>query len=294
MFKKTAFFVAVSIISTAAFAHSDENNALEHEVSQIEKIREEQNAYFEQLQKDMKAGKPINIQSGKCTYISSIGQPAIANTIALTFDDGPHPIHTPKILDVLKKYGIKATFFMAGGNAKAYPEIVARVIAEGHMVANHSYNHPDFHLLSSADQASQITRTDAILNKDMNGLRLFRYPYGNSTCSSNTLVKELGYKGIVGWHADSCDWAYESALNKGLSAITDKHAKICEVATADKSNYTNHVINFVHNRKHGGIVLLHDVRKVTANNLEQIILRFSEKGYSFTNLDDPRMSHFFN
>ena len=84
--------------------------------------------------------------------------------IALTFDDGPSK-HTITLLDGLAERGVQATFFIVGENAETYPDTVRRAYAEGHQIANHTYDHPDLTSLSSANVTSQITRTNTILNQ---------------------------------------------------------------------------------------------------------------------------------
>src|SRR5687768_7615327 len=72
----------------------------------------------------------------------SVRKTPLAGTIALTFDDGPSPIYTPQILAILKKYNIKATFFVVGANANLYPDMIRKIHADGHVIASHSQTHP--------------------------------------------------------------------------------------------------------------------------------------------------------
>ena len=85
--------------------------------------------------------------------------------VALTFDDGPHPPYTDRLLDVLAKHGVKATFFMIGNRIEKYPETVRRVIAEGHQIANHSYSHPVLGLRLPGRIRREIERTDSLLRQ---------------------------------------------------------------------------------------------------------------------------------
>ena len=84
------------------------------------------------------------------------------NLCAITFDDGPSR-NTPQLLDMLDQYGIPATFFLLGKQAELHPDIVRRIVAEGHEIGNHSYSHPNLRLLSSERKDEEIRRTDAIL-----------------------------------------------------------------------------------------------------------------------------------
>ncbi len=79
-----------------------------------------------------------------------------ANNVALTFDDGPSPTWTPQILDILKRNNVQATFFVIGENARAHPDIVKRIYAEGHFIGNHTQTHPNMKNLAASAQASQL------------------------------------------------------------------------------------------------------------------------------------------
>ncbi len=105
--------------------------------------------------------------------------------VAFTFDDGPDDKYTPQILDILKAYGVKATFFITGQHAEAHPDIVKRMVSEGHTVGNHSYSHPLLTKLKMASFETQIMSTQSILEK-LTGQAptLFRPPYAPSMRSS--------------------------------------------------------------------------------------------------------------
>lgn len=81
----------------------------------------------------------------------------------LSFDDGPEPEHTPKLLDVLARHGVKASFFLVGEKIEQYPEIVQRIVGEGHMIGNHSYSHWSFRNMNLRKQLDEVYRTDALL-----------------------------------------------------------------------------------------------------------------------------------
>ena len=83
--------------------------------------------------------------------------------IALTFDDGPHPRHTPKILDILDEYGIKATFFVIGVNAINYPTTIEKVIQHGHEIGNHTYSHPHVSCLNSANLKNEVEKCESAI-----------------------------------------------------------------------------------------------------------------------------------
>ncbi len=96
---------------------------------------------------------------------------------ALTFDDGPHPRNTPRILDVLERHQARATFFMLGCNVERYPDVVAEVRRRGHAIGNHSWDHPAFPHVPACERRRQLAQTDQALGRPT--LRLFRPPFGS-------------------------------------------------------------------------------------------------------------------
>lgn len=133
------------------------------------------------------------------------GNPA-KREIALTFDDAPDPRFTPQILDILKANGIKATFFIVGSRAEKNPELVRRMVREGHAIGGHSYDHPDFTRLSPARFQNQVEKTSAILTR-LAGYRpnLIRPPYGEIREGQLLWLGDQGYY-TINWSADSLDW----------------------------------------------------------------------------------------
>ncbi len=134
------------------------------------------------------------------------GNPAVPR-IALTFDAGSDAGPTPAILDVLKGAGLQCTFFLSGQFVDAYPELVARMVADGHELANHSYSHPDFTTISPGEADSQLARTEARI-VELTGFSskpYFRFPYGRR---SNALVDRVNAEGYlsVSWTVDAYDW----------------------------------------------------------------------------------------
>ncbi|WP_052273829.1 polysaccharide deacetylase family protein [Arthrobacter sp. L77] len=133
----------------------------------------------------------------------SPAQAADKPLIGLTFDDGPTPQRTAFVLDVLKQKNVKATFFVQGSNAQRYPDLIRRIKAEGHVIGNHSWDHPDFSDLSPADQEQQIDRTNAAIAA-ITGTTpdLMRFPYGNSTSYATNYLTSIGMSGGVLWRWD--------------------------------------------------------------------------------------------
>ncbi|MBP1991418.1 polysaccharide deacetylase family protein [Paenibacillus eucommiae] len=126
--------------------------------------------------------------------------------VALTFDDGPDSKFTPQVLDVLKLHHVKATFFLVGTKAGSHPELVQRIVREGHIIGNHSYNHAFYPKLSQENFVNQIESTQNVLKK-LTGYapKLIRPPYGAINEQQVKWLSSHNYL-IVNWNVDSLDW----------------------------------------------------------------------------------------
>ena len=183
--------------------------------------------------------------------------------IALTFDDGPHPRLTPKILDVLDKYGIKATFFVIGINAEYYPSALEEIINRGHEIGNHTYSHPHINDINKTVLKAEIESCEEVLFLSTNcHTRLFRPPEGMIDGGVKSVLRDLDYKVIL-WDIDTRDWAQTPPR---------------EIAS--------HVIK---NIKSGDIILMHDYisyNSPTVEALEIFVPVLIEKGYNFVVISD--------
>jgi len=110
--------------------------------------------------------------------------------LSLTFDDGPDPRYTPAVLDLLRRYDARATFFVVGANAAAHPDLVARMRAEGHEVANHTHDHAHLTEISNAEVRDQIARGRRVIGDA--GARLLRPPVGRTSTSVAEVARSLG------------------------------------------------------------------------------------------------------
>lgn len=126
---------------------------------------------------------------------------------ALTFDDGPDIYYTTKILDILSQNKVKATFFIVGQRAQKHPEMVKRIIQEGHAIGNHTWDHPDLNRLNPLQIRTEVAQTDNILYSITgHHTNIFRPPYG---IAHHRIINELagmGYK-VIDWSVDTRDWA---------------------------------------------------------------------------------------
>jgi peptidoglycan/xylan/chitin deacetylase (PgdA/CDA1 family) len=177
--------------------------------------------------------------------------------IAMTFDDGPDPVLTPRLLDLLKERGIHATFFMVGRNVAAFPAIVKRMAAEGHEVANHSWSHPLLTQMGPQNVESQLRRThDAIVAACGTAPLLYRPPYGAIGLSQRTRVeKSFGYPAIL-WDVDTLDWQKPRNAQKVYDRVLTQ-------------------------TKPGSIILCHDIHETTIAAMPAILDDLKGRGYAF-------------
>ncbi len=183
--------------------------------------------------------------------------------IALSFDDGPHPTFTPKILSLLEKYGIKATFFMIGCNVATYPSVARAVANEGHEIGNHTYTHPHMKQISLNVLREEIQKTEDILLQ--NGIakpKLFRPPEGFRSEEQVKTLEGFGYQTVI-WSLDTHDW---------------------------QGRPTDEIVSVVLEGIQGGdILLFHDYtsrHNTTITALERLIPKLLEDGYEFVTVSE--------
>ena len=183
--------------------------------------------------------------------------------IALTFDDGPHPRLTPKILEILDKYKVRATFFTVGINVHYYPETFEKIVARGHEIGNHTYTHPHVSRVDKVTLRDEIERCESeIYEHSEYRTKLFRPPEGMVDTGITTLLKELDYKVIL-WDIDTRDWDHTPA-----SEIADM------------------IINRISS---GDIILMHDYISYdspTPEALEIFLPVLIERGYQFVTVSE--------
>ena len=180
--------------------------------------------------------------------------------IALTFDDGPS-VYTLQVLELLKKYNAKATFFCIGKNIETHPEILQKVISEGHLVGNHSYSHSKFFDFYNAKKViEELQKTDELLEKfTSKKINFFRPPYGVTTPSIRRALKVTGHK-VIGWNIRSLDGG-----------------------TTDVELILNRIKKRV---SPGGIVLLHDTGSHSVLVLEQFLQFLQQNNYQVVSIEE--------
>src|SRR5438094_8174266 len=192
--------------------------------------------------------------------------------IAMTFDDGPSPTLTPKLLDLLAANHIKVTFFVIGENVAEHPEIVARAAREGHEIGNHSWSHPNFGKMSDDNVRSQLRRTDDAIRSAMgNRPTLMRPPYGSITAREKHWIHdEFGYR-IILWDVDPYDWK-----------------------RPDPAVVRNRILK---ETQPGSIVLSHDIHPGTIEAMPSTLDALEAKGFKFVTVSEligmarPQPSH---
>ena len=183
--------------------------------------------------------------------------------ISLTFDDGPHRKYTPEILDLLKKYDAKATFFVLGANAEKNPDVLLRMYEEGHELANHTYTHPSSKNVPNLMKEIRQTH-EVIYSITGYSTKLFRPVEGIYTDDLIDAVVKEGYKVVMwSWHLDTLDWK-----NPGVGKI----------------------VKFVlDGAKEGNVVLFHDGggnREQTVKALEKILPELQQRGFTFVTVSE--------
>nr|WP_255592884.1 polysaccharide deacetylase family protein [Marixanthomonas sp. SCSIO 43207] len=137
------------------------------------------------------------------------------NNVYLTFDDGPIPEVTPWVLDTLKQYNTKATFFCIGDNIKKHPDIYNRILAEGHSVGNHTFNHLNGWQTQPSEYIKNVEICETYLNQNT---KLFRPPYGKLTSKQSRILQQKGYK-IIMWSVLSYDYDNSVSEEKCLQNV---------------------------------------------------------------------------
>lgn len=123
---------------------------------------------------------------------------------ALTFDDGPHPRFTPRVAELLERYDARGTFFMVGAAATRASQLIARMTAGGHVIANHSWDHPSFPFLSQRERRRQVLACARVLGPA--GRRLFRPPYGHQNFATRFDLLTMGFQAVA-WSVQAGDWS---------------------------------------------------------------------------------------
>lgn len=213
-------------------------------------------------------GKPP-VGNASSEYLAKYGAlycgPESEKKLYITFDAGFENGNTEKILDALKKHGVKATFFLVGNYFETQPELVKRMVAEGHTVGNHTYSHPDMSKIADEASFQNELEKNARLYKDITGEempKLYRPPQGKFCESNLKMAQKLGYHTVF-WSLAYVDW-YENDQPTKEEAF----GKLLPRAHP------------------GAVVLLHSTSKTNAGILDDLLTEWEKMGYTFGNLEE--------
>lgn len=199
---------------------------------------------------------------GSGVYLKALCRAESADkVVALTFDDGPDADSTPRVLDLLKRYDVRATFFVVGEQARQNPELIHRMVAEGHTVAGHSYYHlPQSTLWSSQRYTEELFRCNDVVAR-LTGLRmrLYRPPFGVTNPPIARAVKNLGLI-PVGWSVRSLD-----TITKNRDRVVDR---------------------VMRGLRGGDVILLHDRLENSEELLEKLLTALRTQHYTTATVDE--------
>lgn len=200
-------------------------------------------------------GQSAAMQVSKNSSIRA--EKTIAAKVALTFDDGPHPVYTPQLLDGLKERGVHATFFVVGENIPGNEEILKRMDAEGHLIGNHTYSHVKLSELDTARACAEVEKTNALIC-EVTGKEpeFIRPPFGEWKKTMECSLEMIP----VLWDVDPLDWT-----TKNMALVVERVLK---------------------DTKPGDIILLHDYYQSSVDAALEIVDALMERGYKFVTVDE--------
>lgn len=199
------------------------------------------------------------ITRGEAATVTRI--PTAQPLVAMTFDDGPHPSLTPQLLDMLLARGIRATFYVIGRNAARYPQILQRMVAEGHEIGNHTWSHPSLHGHSDTSVLSQVDRTNrAVYDAVGRPPVTMRPPYGNLYDRQRLMLFETRGMPTILWSVDTLDWQ-----RPGSSVIAQR---------------------IVGNSHTGAVILAHDIHSATVRAMPSAFDGVTGRGFRFVTVSE--------
>lgn len=181
--------------------------------------------------------------------------------VALTFDDGPHPQHTPMLLDILAQARARATFYVIGNNVRRYPEIARRIVAEGHEIGNHTWTHPVLSRQGDSTVLREIDRTQEIIWQTVGAVPVtMRPPYGAFTQRQMRMLSDARHLPTVIWSVDTNDWR-----RPGPAVVADR---------------------MVRGARPGSVILAHDIHGPTVRAIPAALQGLAARGFEAVTLSE--------
>ncbi len=234
--------------------------------------------YFSVINGDHGTSATDTSDSQTDTATDTVGHPETPKKkIALTFDDGPSGVYTHQILDLLEQYDAKATFFVLGNMLKSNTkDELARAVAMGCEIGNHSFDHPSLTASSKEEIIEQIRSTNEKI-KEYSGTdyecRLYRPPYGNIDREVMDTLYDDGLRMYaILWSSDSRDWEYKSNYAKGEITRDEAIEGAFKTVVSETSD--------------GTVVLMHDIQEITPDILALILEKYTSEGYEFVTVSE--------
>ncbi|MBP9087269.1 MAG: polysaccharide deacetylase family protein [Kofleriaceae bacterium] len=224
-----------------------------------------------------------------CSGVRVPDQRNFSKRVVLTFDDGPNPETTPKVLATLRRHNAPATFFINGMRVSndATRALAKEIAADPNMIlANHSQRHTNLGKVSADTVKREFLGTDALIRDAGETPRFFRFPFGAANCAGAQVIRDHGQV-TTGWHIDSADWCYAAG------------GGVCKPSTFKyvPDNMRNDMKAYIMSQVRasgGGILLMHDIHASSANALDGILTALEAEGFTFARLDDatvlPRLN----
>lgn len=201
----------------------------------------------------------ISVETCK-KIIENITASATLRKVAITFDDGPHPEITPAVLEILKKFNARATFFVVGSRAEMYPEIVEMIHKNGHEIGNHSWRHRSLVNIGLNNAREELLKTSTFVQSITGKACIYvRPPYGHTNSAIQGLINKLGFVQVL-WDVDSRDWQ-----------ISDQQIILRKILKQFAPNT---------------IILFHDIHTAVLNVLPTLLQALKEVGYECVTITD--------
>lgn len=226
------------------------------------------------------------ITQDRSPSLATLGETATSGgRVALTFDDGPDPNVTPQVLDTLQAYDVKATFYVVGRYVKLHPEIVRRIVEEGHSLGNHSYNHTSMSTLNAAQMNREFQATQNAVDKALGykyPMFTMRPPYGDPYYDGSgnlpifqEVMRERGLFPVL-WTPSPHDYLYDGQPGKIIQRISELRANKQGPDQSDE------------------VLLLHDSKQQSADALPGVIELYQSEGLKFTSVQQLLADKYLN